>query len=475
MNDCRYQLGKAAVANADYTTARDWFDAAGGYSDSKAQANECRYQLALAQKNEGKYDDAIAAFTAIKDYSDSKAQISACYNTKAAELETNGSYEAAYAQYEFAGNTAKMQEMAYQTALVKLSESDYVGAIGWYEKAGTYSDAKEQILSIGEYYYATQQYDAAEVVYVKVLGTGNAAQRLYELGQYYELVGNNERAAKCYQKAGEYEDAPEKAVALQNEVTYQAAESLFLAGNWEGARTEYLKIPGYKDVDSKVATCDNEIAAAEAAARRAEFTTVGKTFTFGHYEQDNQTGNGKEAIEWQVLDVKGDKVLIISKNTLDAKEYHNIYTGITWEKCTLRTWLNKDFLNAAFSAAEQAGIETTTVDNSKAQGYIVYSTNGGNNTQDKIFLLSYAEAWKYFGSDSARVSTPTKYAKAQHSDSNRWWLRSPGRYHDNAALVDSVGSRYSLNVHLTRGVRPALWVNLESGIFKSYIETGMWQ
>ncbi len=473
MNDCRYQLGKAAMANADYTTARDWFDAAGGYSDSKAQANECRYQLALAQKNEGKYDDAIAAFTAIKDYSDSKAQTSACYNAKAAELETNGSYEAAYAQYEFAGNTAKMQEMAYQTALVKLSESDYVGAIGWYEKAGAYSDAKEQILSIGEYYYATQQYDAAEVVYVKVLGTGNAAQRLYELGQYYELVGNNEHAAKCYQEAGEYEDAPEKAVAL----TYQAAESLFLAGNWEGARTEYLKIPGYKDVDSKVATCGNEIvAAAAAAARRAECTTVGKTFTFGHYEQDNHTGNGKEAIEWQVLDVKGDQVLIISKNTLDAKEYHHSDTSITWEKCTLRTWLNKDFLNAAFSAAEQAGIETTTVDNSKAQGYSGYSTLGGNNTQDKIFLLSYAEAWKYFGSDSARVSTPTKYAKAQYSYSDRWWLRSPGYWQAGAALVDFDGSRTnSYSVETTYGVRPALWVNLESEIFKSYIETGMWQ
>ena len=472
MNDCRYQLGKAAMANADYTTARDWFDAAGGYSDSKAQANECRYQLALAQKNEGKYDDAIVAFTAIKDYSDSKAQISACYNAKAAELETNGSYEAAYAQYEFAGNTAKMQEMAYQIALVKLSESDYVGAIGWYEKAGTYSDAKEQILSIGEYYYATQQYDEAEGVYVKVLGTGNAAQRLYELGQYYELVGNNEHAAKCYQEAGEYEDAPEKAVALQNEVTYQAAESLFLAGNWEGARTEYLKIPGYKDADSKVATCDNEIA---AAARRAEFTTVGKTFTFGHYEQDNQTGNGKEAIEWQVLDVKGDKVLIISKNTLGAKTYNNSTISITWEKCTLRTWLNKDFLNAAFSAAEQAGIETTTVDNSEAQGYSGYRTNGGNNTQDKIFLLSYAEAWKYFGSDSARVSTPTEYAKAQSSESYVWWLRSPGYYQNYAAFVLSNGSCGYGSVILSFGVRPALWVNLESGIFKSYIETGMWQ
>ena len=176
-----------------------------------------------------------------------------------------------------------------------------------------------------------------------------------------------------------------------------------------------------------------------------------------------------------MLDVKGDKVLIISKNTLDAKAYDNSCLPITWEECTLRTWLNKDFLNAAFSAAEQAGIETTTVDNSKAQGYSRYSTNGGNNTQDKIFLLSCAEAGKYFGSDSARVSTPTKYAKAQSSYSDMWWLRSPGYYSFYAALVNSDGSGNDDRVDFTRGVRPALWVNLESGIFKSYIETGMWQ
>ena len=474
MNDCRYQLGKAAMANADYTTARDWFDAAGSYSDSKAQANECRYQLALAQKNESKYNDAIAAFSAIKDYSDSKAQISACYNAKAAELETNGSYEAAYTQYELAGNTAKMQEMAYQTALVKLSESDYVGAIGWYEKAGTYSDAKEQILSIGEYYYATQQYDAAEVVYVKVLGTGNAAHRLYELGQYYELVGNIEHAAKCYREAGEYEDAPEKAVALQNEVTYQAAESLFLAGNWEGARTEYLKIPGYKDVDSKVTTCDNEIAAAAAAAHEAAiapFKKVGNYVTFGHYEQDNNTSNGKEAIEWLVLDVQGNKVFLVSRYNLDVQPYNKTSGSVTWEKCTLRTWLNNDFLNSAFTANEQRAILTTNVDNSSSQGYSGWNTSGGNNTQDKVFLLSYAEAWKYFTSDNAKKCNNTAYvasrnsymSMAGHSDS--WWLRSPGSSSSSAASVDDYGARTYTVDYTNVAVRPAFWLDLSSDIF----------
>ena len=436
MNDCRYQLGKAEMLAGDYAAARDWFDAAGNYSDAKAQGDECRYQIAMAH---------------------------------AAVLEAAGDYEAAYAQYELAGNTAKTREMAYQTAIVRLSESDYEGAVAWYEKAGDYSDAKEQILNIGEYYYATQQYEAAETVYVKVVGTGVAAQRLYELGQYYELVGDLERAAKAYGEAGEYEDAPEKADAMQ----YQVAERLFAAKDWEGAKAEYLKIPGYKDVDSKVTACDNEIAVAAAAAAHeaaiAPFKKVGNYVTFGHYEQDNNTGNGKEAIEWLVLDVQGDKVLLVSRYALDCKRYNTTTTGETWETCSLRTWLNGTFINAAFTADEQKAVMTTTVDNSKSQGYFGYSTKGGNNTQDKVFLLSYAEAWKYFKSDDARKCQPTKYAVAQNaykaSNGNcRWWLRSPGP--SSADFVYDDGAHPTIYVSgSSAAVRPAFWLDLSSDIF----------
>lgn len=307
---------------------------------------------------------------------------------------------------------------------------------------------------------------AVLLVVTKVIIPGNK----YKQAEQLRADGKYEEAVTVFAALDGYRDA----AAQITETKYQHAQALNAQKDYAGASAIFITIKGYKDVD-KLLVNDENISA--AAARRAEFTTVGKTFTFGHYEQDNNTGNGKEAIEWQVLEVKGDKVLIISKNTLDAKAYHSSWVDITWEKCTLRTWLNKDFLNVAFSAAEQAGIETTTVDNSKAQGYSGYSTNGGNNTQDKIFLLSYAEAWKYFGSDSARVSTPTKYAKANEgsSYSDMWWLRSPGFLQNYAALVRSGGSHNYNHVNDTRGVRPALWVNLESGIFKSYISTGSWQ
>ena len=93
------------------------------------------------------------------------------------------------------------------------------------------------------------------------------------------------------------------------------------------------------------------------------------------------------------------------------------------QKSCLRSWLNNTFLNAAFSAEEQKQILITTVTTDKNPSY---STNPGNNTSDKLFLLSITEADKYFTSDSARQCKPTAYAEAQGcyvnlSDGTCWW------------------------------------------------------
>ena len=202
---------------------------------------------------------------------------------------------------------------------------------------------------------------------------------------------------------------------------------------------------------------------------------VGSYVTFGLYPQ-TYAGTDKTAIEWLVLDVQSNKALLISKYGLDAKPYNTEFTSVTWETCTLRKWLNSDFYNKAFSKTEQKAILTTKVDNSRSQRYIGYKTSGGENTYDKIFLLSYAEANKYFGivnkNTKSRVQ-PTAYAIAQGayaSNSNKtsdgaeagwWWLRSPGYDSCRAARVYSGGLLQSSDVNRINGVvRPALWVDL---------------
>ena len=199
--------------------------------------------------------------------------------------------------------------------------------------------------------------------------------------------------------------------------------------------------------------------------RKAAFTTIGNTVSFGTYEQDNKTANGKEEIEWVVLATEGDRSLVISKYALDCQPYNTKYTNVTWETCSLRKWLNDTFLNAAFSKEEQAMIPTMTVSADKNPSY---STRPGKSTEDQVFLLSIPEANRYFSSNTARQCEPTAYAKAQgcYANSNNgfcwWWLRSPGSSSGSAAGVSAVGS-VSASGGVGNGknaVRPALWIEL---------------
>jgi ABC-type antimicrobial peptide transport system permease subunit len=96
-------------------------------------------------------------------------------------------------------------------------------------------------------------------------------------------------------------------------------------------------------------------------AYKLKQSEIGDIVTFGHYEQDNNQEDGKEKIEWIVLDKKDNKALLISKYALDCQPYHKVREPITWGNCTLRRWLNNAFLHTAFSAKEQSIIPTTMI------------------------------------------------------------------------------------------------------------------
>ena len=193
---------------------------------------------------------------------------------------------------------------------------------------------------------------------------------------------------------------------------------------------------------------------------------VGDIVYFGTYEQDNDTSNGKEDIEWLVLAKKGNRILVISDKALDRQPYNSSRTRVTWETCTLRKWLNNDFINAAFTAEERAKIPTVTVSADKNPSY---STSPGNNTTDKVFLLSITEVNKYFSSDSAWQCRGTAYCYAQgaYKAGNGtcwWWLRSPGYTQSSAANVYDGGDVNEIgnNVFLdNNAVRPAMWISID--------------
>lgn len=295
------------------------------------------------------------------------------------------------------------------------------------------------------------------------------ALALRESGQYEEAIA-------AFEELGDYSDAKTQIT----ETKYQQGKRFLTAKDYDSAARILINIKEYEDVDKLLAEDDNMIAAvaAAAAARDAKFA-VGNYVTFGRYPQ-TKAGKDKTPIEWLVLARDGNKALLISRYGLDAQPYNKDNTSVTWETCTLRTWLNGMFYNKAFSSAEQAAILTTNVDNSKSQCYSGWNTSGGNNTQDKVFLLSYAEASKYFGvtynsSNTKSRVAPTAYAIAQGAGKNSsyktadgidagwWWLRSPGAYQSSAAGVRTGGSLFFNDVNYDSGsVRPALWVNIEA-------------
>ena len=190
---------------------------------------------------------------------------------------------------------------------------------------------------------------------------------------------------------------------------------------------------------------------------------VGDYVFFGAYEQDNNATNGKEEIEWLVLDKKGNNALLISKYALDCKAYNTNNMAVTWETCSLRTWLNNDFVNSAFSEDESAIIPTVTV---SAGENTRYNTNSGNATQDKVFLLSINEASKYFSSDGERKCEPTDYVAAKGiggSGCCDCWLRSPGGNQGSAAFIKwqgGISESGRLVTYGSYGVRPALWIDI---------------
>ena len=225
--------------------------------------------------------------------------------------------------------------------------------------------------------------------------------------------------------------------------------------------------------------------------------SAGDIITFGSYEQDGNTANGKEPIEWEVLDVEEDSVLVVSHYVLDRVPYNTELEEVTWENCTLRTWLNTDFYNTAFSAAEQAQIIESDVIN-KDNEY--YGTPGGNNTTDRVFCLSVDEIYRYYDfneyhdEEGWRASEALIIEATPHHDASAsnllpleitqneyegvlsyknyteacigkkgamWWLRSPGSnstqacevyFHGFAGWGDNFGD---VNVDYM-GVRPAM-------------------
>lgn len=267
----------------------------------------------------------------------------------------------------------------------------------------------------------------------------------------------------------------------------------FVEGVSEGVATITVKL----DIGSQATTKTVKIKVVKPGKKKLPVSNPvnAKNFTvdddwqgsrvfFGEYEQDNNPKNGREPILWRVLQVKDDTLLLLSEYGLICKNYHEVFENVTWETSTLRAWLNSDFLDTAFTNKERDAINDTVVSTKDSKKY---KTSGGNDTVDKVYLLSYEEVQNNAYGFQSGVNKKSKsrqlkltpsalvegYAREDNGNTC-WWLRSPGITNQYAAYVFTTGALTESYFVGRRNdaVRPVIQVKLSSITFGDYISDG---
>lgn len=250
-------------------------------------------------------------------------------------------------------------------------------------------------------------------------------------------------------------------MTLTNGKVYDISKELIIKGDSNSLASLSSKIANnsnythrinkYVESDNGVLTCIDYTMDYENTAYDIDINN----FEFGSYYQNSSSY--KEPIEWLVLEVdeKENKVLIISKYTLDAKLYNEEYMAVTWKDCTLRKWLNDDFIDEAFSLSEQSKILYTSLSDSK--------------TNDKVFLLNIKEVENYFKTTEEKICYPTKYAANNgawlpENGASEWWLRDSS-CKDCPQIVSYTGESdiccWASVISVNTYIRPAMWISLE--------------
>lgn len=367
-------------------------------------------------------------------------------------------------------------------------------------------DQAQSLIEEGKYIEAAEAFDALENYSDSAKRAAEARQKNTYISAKESLEkGDYQTALTMFTNLGDYEDAEE----YLKECTYCLAVELMEKGRYNEAAGQLQSISGYKDADEQNRECQYQIGIQYLAEKRyteaeallkglgdykdsqtqlEECQTIktlsdklagmkeGDEISFGIYEQDNNTENGKEEILWEYVARDGNKVLLLSKNALDLAVYNEEREETTWEACTLRKWLNDDFYNEAFNNIEKTCIISTNLTSA------VRSMNDGEKkvdeveTQDNVFVLGYEDIWTYVNALSRQTMSVTAYAidKVQKEFPKqtveelkrdaRVWMRDsytgePGALGWNGRVDGSFSWNYVDVKAFT--VRPTIWVEVE--------------
>lgn len=140
---------------------------------------------------------------------------------------------------------------------------------------------------------------------------------------------------------------------------YAEAVRLAEAGDVSGAYAIFVGLGGYADAAQRGAGLVEKDPA--VPYRRA---AKGDVINFGSFEQDGNEANGPEPIQWIVLERFDDRLLVLSADVLEARQYNHVpFQDVTWADSDLRAWMNGDFFASAFTPAQQGIIPSVLNEN----------------------------------------------------------------------------------------------------------------
>ncbi len=416
------------------------------------EVNEYKYSKAKEAYDHKNYSVAIKLFLEIKDYKDSSNMVNLCHE---------GEKELLYVQSE-----ELYKSMSYESAMEGfLSLGDYRSAKDYVQKCK--DGINDQKLSVAKNYFESENYDLALKTLSELNGYKDSQELINEINKIYETryneanekkqSGDYEGAISIYTSIIDYKESRSLIGECEGkikEIKYDEAVSYYNKNYYQEALTRFEDLSGFKDSDANVLQC------------KLNLLNVGDVFSFGQFEQDNNTGNGNEKINWIVLKKEANKVLLLSEKVLDVQKFYQYNQGVTWEKSDLREWLNNSFYNSAFSINEKKIIFKAYLTDTR---YSIWNVEPGPATYDYVFCLSNNEIETNLKDYSKWRAVPSAYAVARGCKTNAdgmataWWLRTPGWDKTSVCAVRSSDSSIdSVGYYVYReyvGVRPAIWLD----------------
>lgn len=296
----------------------------------------------------------------------------------------------------------------------------------------------------------------------------------YEVSYLYGLKlqgeGKYQEAIKAFEDAKGFNDSKQQIINCNNalkDIAYEDAIKLLEKQEYDKAIKAFKELGNYKDSEAQLDIAYGKKYGEELYSQ-VKSINIGDIYVFGRFEQNNDTTDGEEPIEWIVVDKDGVKLMLVSKYALYKMPFNELsWAGDAergWKNSDIRKWLNRsESFGKAFSKEEWSKLIEV-------------------DSYTKVFLLSIDEAETYFGDGAGLTCQPTEYAfslktdkydsnstfKEEQKDACTWWLRNDGRQkYSNNGSYDIMASTVRTDINYFGSgktdwcfVRPAVWLDL---------------